>query len=67
MRTITGVRVLPATSANRRLLQVGDWPVARSGRLRVTERPVPNSGSVTAHSEFTPLKRLPPPPPLDEG
>lgn len=67
VQTITSARVLPATPENRRLLQIGDWPVTTTGRLRITERPVPNSRRVTPHSEFTPLERLPPPPSLDEG
>lgn len=59
VQTITAARILPATTQNRRLLQIDDWPVARTGRSRITEQPFRN--------EFTPLERLPPPPPLDEG
>jgi hypothetical protein len=64
-QTITA-RTLPTTAANRRLLQIGDWPVASRGRLRLVERRVPHSQARTVHTDFTPLARLPMPPPLDE-
>lgn len=64
-QTITA-RTLPATTANRRLLQIGDWPVASRGRVRFEERRVPGSDDRTVHSDFTPLERLPMPPALDE-
>jgi hypothetical protein len=57
--TIESVRYLPATAENRRLLRIGDWPVARAERWAGTdERGLP---------KYEPLKRVPPVPPLDEG
>ena len=65
VQTITGVRRLPATAANRGLLEVGDWPVARTGRTTIVERPA-GGGAFTIHERFTPLAELPPLPELDE-
>jgi hypothetical protein len=51
--TIGEARSLPATAANRRLLQIGDWPTART----VQERP---------HRDPKPIDRVPPVAQLDE-
>lgn len=56
--TIEFVRYLPATDANRRLLRIGDWPVARAVRW---------AGMDERGAKREPLKRVPPVPPLDEG
>ncbi|MEY2440910.1 MAG: hypothetical protein QOJ46_336 [bacterium] len=51
--TIGEARSLPATTSNRRLLAIGDWPTART----VQERP---------HGASKPIDRVPPVPKLDE-
>jgi hypothetical protein len=52
--TIGVARTLPAVAANRRLLEIGDWPTARI----VQE---------AAHGEPKPIAHVPPVPKLDEG
>lgn len=52
--TISVAKSLPATTANRRLLEIGDWPTARIVRD-------------AAHGEPTPLHQAPRVPRLDEG
>jgi hypothetical protein len=57
--TIESVRYLPATEENRRLLRIGDWPVARAVRWAGTDK--------RGLPKREPLERVPPVPPLDEG
>lgn len=53
--TISAAESLPATTANRRLLTIGDWPTART--VRWVARGAPGK----------PIERVPPVPALDEG
>jgi hypothetical protein len=57
--TVESVRYLPATDANRRLLRIGDWPVASAVRWAGTDK--------RGLPKREPLERVPPVPPLDEG
>ncbi len=52
--TIGEARSLPATPANRKLLEIGDWPTERTVRW-------------VSRGRSTPLKSVPPVPKLDEG
>jgi len=52
--TATAMNVASATAANRRLLEIGNWPTARTLQER-------------AHGDPKPIQRVPPFPSLDEG